>query len=95
MNRRRAIFGGGVLLLAVLGTWLASASPDGLDRVSEDLGFKEREQVVFQAPLADYAIPALPPSVSGAGAGLIGTLLVGALAWGVGRVLARPRPRRV
>ena len=90
MNRRRAIFAGAILLLAAAGARLASNAPDGLDRVSEELGFMAREQVVYAAPLADYALPVLPGSLSGAGAGLIGTLVVGALAWGAGRLLARP-----
>ena len=82
MSRRGAIFAGGILLVAVLGASLASSAPDGLETVAASLGFAARAQTLHAAPLAD---------APGPGAGLLGALLVGALAWGAGRLLARSR----
>ena len=89
MSRGSWILVGSVAALAALASTLASTSPDGLERVSRELGFAKQEQTLYRAPLADYHLPALG-SLSGAGAGLVGTLVVGVLAWGAGRLLVRP-----
>lgn len=83
-----------VALLALVGTMVASESPDGLERVAGDLSFEHHAETVFEAPLQDYAVPSAPAPVSGPLAGVIGALLVGGLAFGAGRVLSRAKGRR-
>ncbi len=89
------IWGGALAsLLVVLLSPLASAYPDGLERVAEDLGFASRTAAPSIHVLGDYAIPQLgdtPLSVILAGA--LGALVVAAVAWGVSRLLAAS-PRR-
>ena len=60
------------VVIAVLAAFFASANPDGLDFISEQLGF------------AGKAIehPGLPYSL-----GVIGVLLMLGFFWGVGRIL--------
>lgn len=73
---------------------LASADPDGLERVAEDIGFLTQGQNAPYSILPDYTIPFIGESaVSTIVAGLIGALIVAAIAFGVGRLLARSAAR--
>ncbi len=84
------IWGGALAsLLVLLLSPLASAYPDGLERVADDLGFAGRSAAPSIHVLGDYAIPQLgetPLSVILAGA--LGALVVAALAYAVSRLLA-------
>lgn len=74
--------GGIIIALAViLLAPLASAFPDGLERVAEDLGFLEQGQAAPFEILPDYTIPFLGESpLSTIMAGLLGVLVVAAVA---------------
>lgn len=79
-----------VVLLLVLLAPFASASPDGLERVAENLGFLNRGASSPFAILPDYTLPWLgQTSLSRVVAGLIGAAVVGFLAIGVIRLLRR------
>ena len=78
-----------IALVAGGASWVASSSPDGLERVAADLGFADREETHFRAPLPEYAVPGMPERLSGAAAGLLGAAAVGLLAWGAGRILVK------
>lgn len=78
-----------VSLAVVLISPLASADPDGLNRVAMDLGFIERAQDV-NGPLAGYTFPLLASgSLGKIAAGVIGLLVALALAFLIGRLLNR------
>lgn len=81
------------LLLALVSP-LASSAPDGLERVAEDQGFAHRAR---QAPLkimADYLFPGVGNEVLATIlAGVVGTLVVFGLVYGLGRLLGRQRAR--
>lgn len=66
-----------LLLAGVVSLW-ASASPDGLTRVAEDLGFAGAEQAsgTRNGPLAGYEVSGVGSSWSGGLAGVIGCLVV-------------------
>ena len=56
---RKVIFFGLIasLLLAAI-SFIASSSPDGLERIAEDIGFIEKgELVLFKSPIPDYTFP--------------------------------------
>jgi cobalt/nickel transport system permease protein len=83
---------GGMLaaLIVVLLSPLASADPDGLERVAEDLGFLDRGLDAPYQIFPDYTIPFLGETpASTIVAGLIGALAVAALAFGVARLIRR------
>jgi cobalt/nickel transport system permease protein len=85
---------GGMLatLIVVLLSPLASADPDGLERVAQNLGFLDRGLDAPYQIFPDYTIPFLGQTpISTIVAGAIGALAVAALAFGVAR-LARRRP---
>ena len=66
------------LLVVVLLSPLASSSPDGLEKVAEDLAFLDKAEgrEVISSPLPDYAVPGMENTVlSGILAGITGTLL--------------------
>jgi hypothetical protein len=66
------------LIIAALAAPLASSWPDGLNKVSEILGFSHRAatEPLVKAPMPDYNVPGLEDSsLSGSLAGLAGALL--------------------
>ena len=71
---------------------LASSSPDGLERVAEDKGFIG---LAVEAPfqiIADYVFPGIESeAVATILAGLIGTLVLFAVAYGLAWLLASRR----
>jgi hypothetical protein len=77
------------LLLAVLSP-LASSSPDGLERVAEDKGFMETaRQAVFDV-IPDYALPGVGnETIATILAGIIGTLILFGIGYGLARLLKR------
>ncbi len=83
------------LLLAVavaLLSPLASAHPDGLERVAEDQAFLERAQDAPFEIIPDYVLPGVGnEALATILAGVIGTLLVAGLVWGVARLVRRTR----
>ena len=84
------------LLLTLFLSPFASTSPDGLEKVAETKGFAEKgESWKFwkYAPLPDYAIPWIKnEKVSTALSGLIGTLAIFFLAFGIGRLIKKSPP---
>lgn len=79
-----------VSLLAVLLSPLASANPDGLERVAEDFGFMEFGQSAPYQILPDYTIPFLgETALSTIAAGAIGALIVLGLMLLIGRSLRK------
>ncbi|HEY8456946.1 MAG TPA: PDGLE domain-containing protein [Actinopolymorphaceae bacterium] len=80
------------LILAGVVSALASASPDGLNRVAEDLGFAsaERKSATADSPLADYSTKGVDHEfLSGGLAGVTGVLVVLAVGSGLGYTLRR------
>ncbi len=93
MNKIPRGFWIGALIVALAVTLfspLASPHPDGLERVAEDQGFIERAQDAPYEVIPDYAFPGIQnEAVATIVAGLLGTLLVGGLAYGLARVARR------
>jgi cobalt/nickel transport protein len=96
-NRAFVLTGLGIaLLVAVFLSPFASQNPDGLDRVSKDLKFGEKEAKVkpaqklpFYAVFNEYALRGVPEPIATPLAGLFGTLATFGLAWGFGKVVVR------
>ncbi len=96
-NRAFVIAGLGVaLLVAIFLSPLASPDPDGLNRVSEDLNFADREveeppaqKLPFANIFDGYALKGVPEGVATPLAGLVGTLVAFGLAWGFGKLVVR------
>ena len=79
-----------VVAVVVVLAPLASADPDGLERVAQDLGFIDRSGNLLPGLLGDYAIPGIDdPTVSTILAGLLGAAVVGGGLVLLGRLLAR------
>lgn len=80
------------LLLASLVSFYASASPDGLERVAEGLGFAATagEHASSGSPLADYGLAGIEDArLSGGLAGAIGVVVVGLVMFLLTRLLRR------
>ncbi len=82
------VVGGLVIALGVAAlSPLASADPDGLERVAEDTGFIGAALDPFYNLLPDYTLPFVSnPVLSGLLAVVLGTLIVFGLAWFVARM---------
>ena len=83
------------LLVAVLSP-LASSSPDGLERVAEDKGFIGRAQEAPFQLIADYVFPGVEnEAVATILAGLVGTLVLFGLAYGLAWLLKSGKKKPV
>lgn len=87
---------GAAVLIAVFLSPFASPDPDGLNRVSEDLEFADREledapatKLPFATIFDGYAFKGVPESLATPMAGLAGTLVTFGLAWGAGKLLVK------
>ncbi len=97
MSQKKIILAGILLALVVacfLSPW-ASSWPDGLERVAGNLGFLKKAEVpgvsVWErSPLPDYKIPGVQSEHWATGlAGLVGTLAIAAIGWGLARLLKK------
>ncbi len=76
------------LVIAGVISLYASSSPDGLERIAEDKGFSSKGKEVIRSPMSDYAIPGISNfKLAASLAGLIGTLLIFLLMYGIGKAL--------
>ncbi len=85
MNQKKFyIFGGLIsLLLAGVVSFYASSSPDGLEKVAEDIGFIEsaKDHANADGKLADYGVKGIENDRASVGvAGVIGVLVTGGVA---------------
>ena len=79
-----------ISLLAVLLSPLASADPDGLERVATDMGFLQSGQSAPYQILPDYTVPFLgETALSPVVAGVVGTLVLLGLMIVIGQTLRR------
>jgi cobalt/nickel transport system permease protein len=96
-NRRSdLVVGAGLAIAALLALLspLASGDPDGLERVAEDQGFLERAQDAPYNVLPDYTIPGLDGPLSTIASGIVGLLIVFALAYGITLIVRGRREAR-
>ena len=78
-----------IFLIAGVLSLFASAWPDGLEKVAENVGFidlAEKVRVSVQTPLADYGIEGLGP-IGTSIAGLVGAAVCFAVAFGIAKVV--------
>ena len=64
---KKFIIGGLVvaIIIAILAPFLASSNPDGLESAAEKIVLVEETEPFFEAPMPDYAVPALGESPLG------------------------------
>ncbi|MEI6666214.1 MAG: PDGLE domain-containing protein [Chloroflexota bacterium] len=95
MSTTRRLILGGLLIAIVIAAssaFIASGSPDGLERVAQDHGFLDRAQDAPYRVLPDYTVPGLGDGpISTIVAGAVGVVLVAGIALGAGSVLRRRR----
>lgn len=88
MNRKDVFFGLVIALLIAVFSFIASTSPDGLERVAEDKGFIENAASFIKSPAPDYLLPGIPnEKVAGSLAGVIGVLIVFVSGYSIARLL--------
>lgn len=76
-------------VIAALAAFFASANPDGLEKVAENLGFIDKG-LAGSSLMTDYAMPFISqPGLSTAVAGIAGILLTFGLFWGLARIFKK------
>ena len=90
-DTRRFWIGALMLALAMaLLSPLASPHPDGLERVAEDQAFIDRAQDAPYEVIPDYVFPGIQSdALATMAAGIVGTLLVAGLTYGLARAIHR------
>jgi hypothetical protein len=84
------VFGLLLALVVALFSPLASPHPDGLERVAEEKGFIDRAQDAPYQVIPDYVLPGIAnEQVATILAGIVGTLIVFGLAYGLAWALRR------
>ena len=95
-NRKFIVMG--VLVSALLAggaSFYASSSPDGLEKVAEEIGFIDtaKDSANADTALADYGVKGVENErLSGGVAGLIGVVATGAVSAGLFLLLRRKKP---
>jgi cobalt/nickel transport protein len=88
MKRKEIIIGLLVAITLAIFSFLASSSPDGLERIAEDKNFLETARVVMNSPIPDYLFPGINNErIAGSLAGISGVLIVFALGFGIAKLL--------
>ncbi|HGJ65595.1 TPA: hypothetical protein ENS27_09420 [bacterium] len=91
MKRKDIIIGLVIaLFLAGIISIFASSSPDGLEKVAENLGFLEKGEgdPALKAPVPDYAMPGIKNEKLATGiAGIVGTLILFGFGYGLATVI--------
>jgi len=78
-------------LVVVAAAYFASADPDGLERVAEDIGFLGAGEGSPFTIIADYVFPGMDGPLATILAGLLGVAAVFAVVWLAGKALSRRR----
>ncbi len=93
-HRNRTLWFAGLLfalLVAGVGSWYASSSPDGLEWSAEQTGFGDtaEDSVTAGSPLADYTVDGADGRLPGSVAGVVGVGVTLILAGGLTLLLRR------
>jgi cobalt/nickel transport protein len=81
--------------LAGIVSFYASSSPDGLEKVAEDIGFIEtaKDHTLDNSTLADYGVAGIGNERLSVGiAGVIGVIATGVLMYFIIRFISRKKP---
>jgi cobalt/nickel transport system permease protein len=93
---RWAVVGLVIALAVTLLAPFASSNPDGLERVAEDLGFIGNAEDARYEIIPDYVLPGIPnEALATVAAGLVGTLIVAGVAFGIARLRRQAAHRSV
>ena len=89
--KRKDIIAGLVLAMALaIFSFLASSSPDGLERVAEDKNFIEKAINIVKSPIPDYLFPGIKnENIAGSLAGVAGVIIIFALGYSLAKLLSR------
>ena len=88
MKGRDIFIGLLVAVILAIFSFLASSSPDGLERVAEDKNFIESASVVLKSPIPDYVFPGIHnEKIAGSIAGIAGVFIMFGLGIGLSRLL--------
>ena len=90
MKRKDIIIGLVLAMALAIFSFLASSSPDGLERVAEDKNFIEKATNIVKSPIPDYLFPGIKnEKIAGSLAGIAGVIIIFALGYSLAKLLSR------
>ena len=96
MKKRDIFIGLSLAIILAIFSFLASSSPDGLERVAEDKNFVERTTAIIKSPISDYLFPGVNnEKLAGSLAGIAGVLIVFVLGTALARLLKERNETRL
>ncbi len=88
MRKRDVLIGLGLAMVLAIFSFLASSSPDGLERVAKDKNFLEKVTNIIKSPIPDYLFPGINnEKLAGSFSGIAGVLIVFILGIGLAKLL--------
>lgn len=88
MRKRDVLIGLLIAVTLAIFSFIASSSPDGLERVAEDKNFVERAMSIIKSPIPDYLFPGINnEKLAGSLAGIAGVLIVFTLGTGLAKLV--------
>ncbi len=92
MKKSDIFIGLGLAMVLAIFSFLASSSPDGLERVAKDNNLLEKAANIIKSPIPDYLFPGINnEKLAGSFAGISGVLIVFALGVALARLLEEKR----
>jgi hypothetical protein len=90
MKRKDVFIGLLFAMILAIFSFLASSSPDGLERIAEDKNFIEKATSIIKSPIADYLFTGISnEKISGSLAGISGVIVIFILGYGIAKLLCR------
>ena len=88
MKKSNIFIGLGLAMVLAIFSFLASSSPDGLERVAKDKNFLEKTTNIIKSPIPDYLFPGINnEKLAGSFAGIAGVLIVFVTGMALARLL--------
>ncbi len=88
MKKRDILIGLSLAIILAIFSFLASSSPDGLERVAKDKNFLEKATNIIKSSIPDYLFPGINnEKLAGSVAGIAGVLTVFVLGTALARLL--------
>ena len=88
MKKRDILIGLSLAIILAIFSFLASSSPDGLERVAKDKNFLGKAANIIKSSIPDYLFPGINnEKLAGSVAGIAGVLIVFILGIGLAKLL--------
>lgn len=90
MRKKDILTGLAIALILAIFSFLASSSPDGLERIAENQDFISKSTSFVRSPIPDYVFPNIGnEKLAGSLAGIAGVLIIFILGVGLSKLISK------